>query len=59
MLFRSHGHVGDQYRVDYVEELDATNWSILGYVTLPYSPYFMVDTNSPGSNKRFYRVVLP
>ncbi len=54
-----NGHVGDQYRVDYVEELNATNWNVLGYVTLPFSPYFIVDTNSPGANKRFYRVVLP
>ena len=53
------GKTGDQYRVDYVDELDATNWNTLGYVTLPFSPYFVVDTNSPNSNKRFYRVVLP
>ena len=53
------GKTGDQYRVDYADELDGTNWNILGYVTLPFSPYFVVDTNSPNSNKRFYRVVLP
>ena len=54
-----NGQVGDTYRVDYIEDLGSTNWFILDYVTLPGSPYFLVDTNSPGSDKRFYRVVIP
>jgi hypothetical protein len=58
-VVKINGHVGDQYRVDYIEDLDSTNWLILDYVILPSSPYFLVDTNSPGPNRRFYRVVLP
>jgi hypothetical protein len=35
-----------------------TNWLVLTNITLPYSPYLVIDPNSPGQTMRFYRAVL-
>ena len=54
------GTVGQQFRVDYADGLNngTTNWLVLTNITLPYSPYLVIDPNSPGQTMRFYRAVL-
>lgn len=32
-------------------------WQVLTNLTLPYSPYLVIDPGSPGHNERFYRAV--
>jgi hypothetical protein len=53
------GTVGQQFRVDYADVINpgATNWLVLTNLTLPSSPYVVIDPNSPGRTKRFYRAV--
>jgi hypothetical protein len=52
------GTVGQQFRVDYANVVNGTtNWLLLDYVTLPFSPYLVIDPNSPAQTKRFYRAV--
>ncbi|KAF0172455.1 MAG: hypothetical protein FD161_4034 [Limisphaerales bacterium] len=53
------GSVGQQFRVDYAEVLvpGTTNWQVLTNLTLPSSPFVVVDYSSPGQSKRFYRAV--
>ena len=53
------GPVGSQYRVDYADvvNIGTTNWLVLTNITLPSSPYLVIDPNSPGQTKRFYRAV--
>ena len=54
------GTVGQKFRVDYAGGLNngPTNWQVLTNITLPYSPYLVIDPNSPGQTMRFYRAVL-
>jgi hypothetical protein len=33
------------------------NWQVLTNVTLPYSPFLVIDTASSGQTRRFYRAV--
>lgn len=51
------GTVGQQFRVDYADVVNvgATNWLVLTNITLPSSPYLVIDPNSPVQPKRFYR----
>jgi hypothetical protein len=53
------GTVGQRFRVDYAENVNAgaTNWLVLTNIALPFSPYLVIDPNSPGETKRFYRAV--
>lgn len=53
------GSVGQQFRVDYADMVNpgSTNWAVLTNVTLPYSPFLVIDSGSPGRTKRFYRAV--
>ena len=53
------GPVGQQFRVDYTDVVTATttNWLTLTNLTLPYSPYLVIDLASPGRTNRFYRAV--
>ncbi len=52
------GPVGQQFRVDYADVLGSvTNWLRLTNVTLPYSPFLVIDPASPGKTNRFYRAV--
>ena len=53
------GTVGQQFRVDYADVVTGgpTNWLVLTTFTLPSSPHLVIDTNSPGFTKRFYRAV--
>ena len=52
------GPVTAQYRVDYADVLGGvTNWLTLTNVTLPYSPFLVIDPNSPGRTNRYYRAV--
>ena len=53
------GPVGQQFRVDYADvvNIGTTNWLVLTKLTLPFSPYLVIDPNSPGQTKRFYRAV--
>lgn len=51
------GSVGQQYRVDYADVVNVgtTNWQVLTNITLPSSPYLVIDPNSPGHPQRYYR----
>ncbi len=53
------GPVGQQFRVDYADVLVAgtTNWQVLTNITLPSSPFVVVDYSSSGQTKRYYRAV--
>ncbi len=53
------GTVGQQFRVDYADvvSVGTTNWLVLTNLTLPFSPFLVIDQNSPGRTKRFYRAV--
>ncbi|HTI68451.1 MAG TPA: ice-binding family protein [Candidatus Limnocylindria bacterium] len=53
------GTVGQKFRVDYAEVVIAgpTNWLVLTNITLPVSPYLVIDPQSPAQAKRFYRAV--
>jgi alpha-tubulin suppressor-like RCC1 family protein len=52
------GSVGQQFRVDYAEVLvGVTNWLTLTNVTLPISPYVVIDPDSRGRTNRYYRAV--
>jgi hypothetical protein len=53
------GSIGQQYRVDYADvvTVGTTNWLTLTNVTLPYSPFLVVDPNSAGRTQRYYRAV--
>ena len=52
------GIVGQQFRVDYADVLGGvTNWLTLSNLTLPYSPFLVIDPASPGRTNRFYRAV--
>jgi hypothetical protein len=54
-----YGAVGSYYRIDYVNDLNNTNWLPLTQLRLPYNPYLFIDTDSPTNHpKRFYRAVL-
>lgn len=53
------GTVGQQFRVDYADVVTPgqTNWLVLTNLTLPASPFLVIDPNSPGQTQRFYRAV--
>lgn len=53
------GTIGRQFRVDYADVVNVgtTNWQVLTNITLPSSPYVVIDYSSPGQTKRFYRAV--
>lgn len=53
------GVPGERYRIDYADvvNIGTTNWQVLTNLTLPASSYFVVDPNSPGQTRRFYRSV--
>ncbi|NBR87178.1 MAG: hypothetical protein EBS84_01985 [Proteobacteria bacterium] len=53
------GSVGQKYRVDYTDVVNVgtTNWLVLTNVTLPYSPFLVVDPDSAGKAHRYYRAV--
>ena len=53
------GSVGQQYRVDYADVVapGTTNWLVLTNLTLPSSPYLVIDPGSAGKPQRFYRAV--
>jgi formylglycine-generating enzyme required for sulfatase activity len=50
------GTVGSNYVVQYSTNLSQTNWLTLTNLTLPNSPYLWVDTSTPETGKRFYRL---
>jgi hypothetical protein len=53
------GSIGQQYRVDYADvvTVGTTNWLTLTNVTLPQSPFLVIDPNSAGRTQRYYRAV--
>jgi hypothetical protein len=51
------GTVGSTNRIDFKNDLAASNWTALTNLVLPSSPYLFFDTSSPNATKRFYRVV--
>jgi hypothetical protein len=53
------GSVGQQYRVDYADvvTVGTTNWLVLTNITLPSSPFLVIDPASPGKPQRYYRAV--
>ncbi len=52
------GPVGAQYRIEYAPSVGNTNnWQTLTNLTLPASPYVLIDYDSPNASQRFYRAV--
>jgi hypothetical protein len=51
------GASGSQYRIEYKDDMNATNWMTLTNLTLTTTPTFYVDQNSPQHPNRFYRAV--
>ena len=53
------GPVGQQFRVDYADVVivGTTNWLVLTNITLPYSPFLVIDPASSGKTQRYYRAV--
>lgn len=49
---------GSTYQVQYKNDLNDTNWNILGSVTATGSSASITDTNNPPATMRFYRVVV-
>jgi formylglycine-generating enzyme required for sulfatase activity len=52
------GTVGNNYVVQYVTNLSQTNWQTLTNLTLPSSPYLLVDTSTTATVGRFYRMEM-
>ena len=53
------GAVGSTYRIDYRNVSDvSSNWLTLTYITLPVSPYFLIDASTPTASSHSYRAVL-
>lgn len=51
------GPIGSRYRIEYTESLNGTPvWATLGEVVLTTSPQRVIDENSPGRPRRYYRV---
>jgi hypothetical protein len=54
------GEVGQTYRIEYREALDAQDaWKALATITLTENSYFFLDKDSPNHPKRFYRATAP
>lgn len=53
------GLVGTSYQVDWTDALDSNHWQVLTNVTLPRSPFVLVDFESTHARKRFYRIRHP
>ncbi len=51
------GTAGAPYRIEYVSNVDDTNWSELTDFILAQSPSLLFDPDSPRLSRRFYRVV--
>ena len=52
------GTTGATYRIEFVNQLGATNWMALTNLTLPASPHFWADPNSVTNQaRRYYRAV--
>jgi hypothetical protein len=55
---RISGTIGATYRIEFVNQLDATNWTTFTNITLPVSPYFWADPDSVTNHaSRYYRAV--
>ena len=53
------GTVGANYEIQISNDIGSSkNWTTVTNLTLPSSPFFFLDTESPNSSKRFYRAVL-
>ena len=57
--FNIFGAVGTTNQVQSVTNLSQTNWIGLTNIVVTQNPYTFVDTISPPSNARFYRVADP
>jgi hypothetical protein len=55
-----YGAVGTNYRVDYISGVydGGTNWTTLTNLTLPSSPFLIIDPQPATSVSRFYRAVV-
>jgi hypothetical protein len=52
------GGIGSRYQIEYADAITGTNnWLYFTSFSLPYSPYYIIDTQAE-SNSRFYRAVL-
>jgi N-acetylneuraminic acid mutarotase len=50
--------VGSTNLIQYLNDLADTDWITLTNMVLPSSPYTIIDYDSPGHPKRFYRALL-
>jgi DNA-binding beta-propeller fold protein YncE len=55
---RITGTTGATYRIEYVNQAEATNWTALTNITLPGSPFFWADPDAAtNQTRRYYRAV--
>jgi choice-of-anchor C domain-containing protein len=52
------GNVGQTYRIETAESVNAAEWRTIAAIVLPSSPFIWIDTLSPNASRRFYRAVL-
>lgn len=52
------GRVGDQFRIEYANDLNSQTWTAAETITLPSSPFFWFDIHSPNQPMRYYRAIL-
>ena len=52
------GVVGQAYLIESATSLSPPDWTPLATLSLPRTPYLWMDTNSPATGRRFYRVGL-
>jgi len=50
--------VGSTNRIEYVTDVEDNNWHTLTNIVLPHSPFLFIDTQSPGTVRRYYRAVM-
>ncbi len=54
------GTSGTSYRVEYLDALQVTSgWQTLTNITIPYTPFRVIDETAPLPARRFYRAVVP
>lgn len=51
--------IGINNQIEFKTALDQPAWTILSNLTVPHSPYQIIDATPPSNSNRFYRVATP
>lgn len=52
------GEAGSVYQLEFTEDVESDQWSVLTNITLNSSSYLFIDTGSTNASRRFYRAKL-